>query len=140
MSDTAADEPEAAQRRFDRGMEALGQLDRRAGQSITEMLADISPELGRQIIGWGFGEIYCRPQLQPRERQLLTLGILTALGDCTPQLNTHIRICLNLGLTPEEIVEALLHSAVYCGIPKALNATLVAKEVFSERGLLPVTP
>ncbi len=39
---------------------------------------------------------------------------------------------------PEEVVEALLHSAVYCGFPKALNATFVAKKVFAERGLLPV--
>lgn len=43
-----------------------------------------------------------------------------------------------MGLTPQEIVEALTHSAVYCGIPKALNATFAAKEVFAERGLLPL--
>ncbi|SCE34010.1 4-carboxymuconolactone decarboxylase [Streptomyces sp. DvalAA-43] len=50
----------------------------------------------------------------------------------------HINTSLNVGLTPEEIVETVLHSAVYCGMPKALNATFVAKKVFAERGLLPV--
>ena len=56
-----------------------------------------------------------------------------------PQLEVHVNASLNVGLTPAEIVEALLHSAVYCGFPKALNATFTAKKVFAERGLLPVT-
>lgn len=63
--------------------------------------------------------------------------MLTALGGCEPQLDVHINAALNVGLGTEEIVEALLHSAVYCGIPKALNATFVAKKVFAERGQLP---
>ena len=54
-------------------------------------------------------------------------------------LNVHINAALNVGLAPDDIVEALLHSAVYCGMPKALYATFVAKKVFSERKLLPVT-
>lgn len=66
----------------------------------------------------------------------MTLGMLTALGGCEPQLEVHINAALNVGLTTDEIVEALLHAAVYCGMPKALNATFVAKKVFSERGLL----
>ncbi|WP_258027529.1 carboxymuconolactone decarboxylase family protein [Microbacterium sp. BH-3-3-3] len=45
---------------------------------------------------------------------------------------------LNVGLTPQQIVEAMLHAAVYCGFPRALNATFTAKKVFAERGLLPV--
>jgi 4-carboxymuconolactone decarboxylase len=65
--------------------------------------------------------------------------MLTALGGCEPQLEVHINAALNVGLSPAEIVEALLHSAVYCGMPRALNATFVAKKVFAERDLLPVT-
>jgi 4-carboxymuconolactone decarboxylase len=68
----------------------------------------------------------------------VTLGALTALGGCEPQLEVHINAALNVGLVPAQIVEALLHSAVYCGMPRALNATLVAKKVFAERNLLPV--
>lgn len=45
---------------------------------------------------------------------------------------------LNVGLTPQQIVEAVLHAAVYRGFPRALNATFTAKKVFAERGLLPV--
>ncbi len=64
--------------------------------------------------------------------------MLTALGGCEPQLEVHINAALNVGLSATEITEALLHAAVYCGMPRALNATFVARKVFDERGLLPV--
>ncbi|MDT7843998.1 carboxymuconolactone decarboxylase family protein [Streptomyces justiciae] len=124
--------------RFAQGMEVLRSVDGEVGQRVIDSLADISPEMGHQIVAWGFGEIYSRPELQPRDRQLVTLGMLTALGGCEPQLEVHISAALNVGLTPQQIVEALLHSAGYCGFPRALNATFVAKKVFDERGLLPV--
>ncbi|MFF9626008.1 carboxymuconolactone decarboxylase family protein [Streptomyces griseosporeus] len=124
--------------RFAQGLEVLQRVDGEAGQRVIDSLADISPELGHQIVAWGFGEIYDRPGLAPRDRQLVTLGMLTALGGCEPQLEVHVNAALNVGLTPEQIVEALLHSAGYCGFPRALNATFVAKKVFAERGLLPV--
>ncbi|MEW2219016.1 carboxymuconolactone decarboxylase family protein [Streptomyces sp. NPDC006990] len=135
MSTTAAT---TRQDRFEHGLEILTQVDGEGGQKVVDSLADISPELGHQVVAWAFGEIYDRPALPPRDRQLVTLGMLTALGGCEPQLEVHINAALNVGLTAEEIVEALLHSAVYCGMPKALNATFVAKKVFAERDLLPV--
>jgi 4-carboxymuconolactone decarboxylase len=125
-------------KRFQHGMKVLSAVDGEGGQRVIDSLADISPELGHQVVAWAFGEMYDRPGLPPRDRQLVTLGMLTALGGCEPQLDVHINAALNVGLTPEEIVEALLHSAVYCGMPKALNATFVAKKDFAERGFLPV--
>ncbi|MFD5540652.1 carboxymuconolactone decarboxylase family protein [Streptomyces sp. NPDC127079] len=113
--------------RFAQGLEVMGQVAGGAAPQVLDALADTSPELGHQVVAWGFGEIYSRPQLPPRDRQLVTLGILTALGGCEPQLEVHINFSLNAGLTPEEIVEALLHSAGYCGFPRARTATLVAK-------------
>ncbi|MEV8099238.1 carboxymuconolactone decarboxylase family protein [Kitasatospora sp. NPDC085879] len=124
--------------RFERGMEVLARIDGEAGERVVSALSDVSPELAHQIAAWGFGEIYSRPALLPRERQLVTLGMLTALGGCEPQLEVHVNAALNVGLTPEQIVEALLHAAAYCGFPKAINATFAAKRVFAERGLLPV--
>ena len=129
---------EIRQERFERGLEVLTAIDGESGQKVIDSLAEVSPELGHQIVAWAFGDIYARPALAPRERQLVTLGMLTALGGCEPQLDVHVNAALNVGLTPEEIVEALLHSAVYCGMPKALNATFVAKKVFADRDLLPV--
>ncbi|MEU6491368.1 carboxymuconolactone decarboxylase family protein [Streptomyces sp. NPDC046984] len=124
--------------RFAHGLEVLKRVDGRAGERVVDALADVSPELGHQIVAWAFGDVYDRPELAPRDRQLVTLGMLTALGGCEAQLDVHVNAALNVGLTPEQIVEALLHSAVYCGMPRALNATFAAKQVFAERGLLPL--
>jgi 4-carboxymuconolactone decarboxylase len=126
------------QARFDRGMALLNEVSGGQGQAVLDSLADVSPELAHQTVAWGFGEIYRRPQLVPRDRQLVTIGMLTALGGCEAQLRVHVNTSLNVGLTPAEIVEAMLQAAGYCGFPRALNATAVAKEVFAARGLLPV--
>jgi 4-carboxymuconolactone decarboxylase len=124
---------------FERGLKTLISINGDdAGQDFINDMADISPELGHQVVAWAFGDIYQRPGLTPRDRELLTLGMLTALGGCEPELEAHIMASLNVGLSPQEIVESFLHSAVYCGMPKAINATLVAKKVFMERHLLPV--
>lgn len=125
------------QQRFEHGNAVLDAIDGTAGANVIDALSDISPELGHQVVAWGFGEIYSRPGLEPRDRQLVTLGMLTALGGCELQLDVHINASLNVGLTPQEIIEAFLHAAVYCGFPRALNATFTAKKVFAERGLLP---
>ncbi|MEU9123603.1 carboxymuconolactone decarboxylase family protein [Streptomyces sp. NPDC048506] len=125
--------------RYGYGMKVLEQVDGEAGQRIVDSLADTSPELGHQVVAWAFGDMYSRPELPPRERQLVTLGVLTALGGCEIELEVHINAALNVGLTATEVTEALLHSAVYCGMPRSINATLVAKKVFAERGLLPLT-
>jgi 4-carboxymuconolactone decarboxylase len=139
VTDTSAI-AETRQDRFDRGMKVLTEIDREVGRTVIDSLADTSPELGHQIVAWAFGEIYRRPGLAPRDRQLVTLGILATLGGCEPQLEVHVNAALNVGLAPHEITEAFLHSAVYCGMPRALNATHTAKKVFTERDLLPVDP
>ncbi|TDD58729.1 carboxymuconolactone decarboxylase family protein [Kribbella antibiotica] len=121
---------------FEHGMTVLDAVDGEGGQRVIDALADVSPELGHQVVAWAFGQMYTRTELTPRDRQLVTLGILTALGGCEPQLDVHVNASLNVGLTREEITEALLHASVYCGMPRALNATLAAKKVFTERGLI----
>ena len=134
-----ADTTTQREQRFATGRQVLGAIDGEAGIAVIESLADIAPELGHQIVAWGFGDIYARPDLQPRDRQLVTLGMLTALGGCEPQLEVHIGASLNVGLQPQQIIEAFLHAAVYCGFPKALNAAAVARRVFTARGLMPLT-
>jgi len=129
--------PQTRRQRIEYGRSVLDAVDGEVGQRVVQSLEDISPFLGEQVM-IGFGEIYARRQLSPRDRQLVTLGMLTALGGCEPQLEVHINAALNVGLAPEEIVEALLHSSAYCGFPRALNATFVAKRVFAELGLLPL--
>jgi 4-carboxymuconolactone decarboxylase len=128
--------PQTRQERLDYGSSVFDAVNSGAGQRVVGALGDVSPALAEQVL-LGFGEIYARPELSPRDRQLVTLGMLTALGGCEPQLEVHVHTSLNVGLTPEEIVEALLHASAYCGFPRALNATFAAKRAFAERGLLP---
>ncbi|MGW4126241.1 carboxymuconolactone decarboxylase family protein [Nocardia sp. NPDC004711] len=127
------------EQRYAHGLDVLNRVDGEAGQRIVASLADTSPELGHQVVAWAFGDMYDRPELAPRDRQLVTLGVLAALGGCEIELDVHINAGLNVGLTPTEISEALLHTAVYAGMPRSINATLVAKKVFGERGMLPLT-
>ncbi len=125
------DSPENLVRRR-HGLDVLESIDGAAGTRVIESLAAISPGLAHHVAAFAFGDVYDRPGLDPRSRQLVTLGVLTALGGCEPQLRVHLRAALNVGLTRSEVVEALLHSAVYAGFPRALNATAVAESVFTE--------
>jgi glyoxylase-like metal-dependent hydrolase (beta-lactamase superfamily II) len=77
---TTADGSRAAG--FTRGMEVINAINGGSLTALADSLADISPELGYQIVSWAFGDIYSRPALPPRDRQLLTLAMLTALGGC----------------------------------------------------------
>ncbi len=130
---------EVEEARYTRGWQVLDAVDGEAGQRVVDALADIAPGLAHHVVAYGFGDVYARPGLSPAQRQLVTLGMLTALGGCEPQLEVHVNASLNVGLSAAEIVEAITHAAVYCGFPKALNAIFVAKRVFADRDLLPVT-
>lgn len=99
------------------GESVLSKIDGHQGEAVVDSLADINPALGHHVAAFVFGDIYDRPGLDARSRQLVTLGILTALGGCEPQLKVHIGAALNVGVSREEITEALLHAAAFCGFP-----------------------
>lgn len=126
--------------RYRRGEQLLHAINGDIGTQFVEALADVSPDLAHDIVAHGFGDVYSRPDLTPPQRQLVTLGMLTALGGCEPQLKVHVETSLNVGLSPEQVIGALSQASIYCGFPKALNAVFVAKQVFHERGLLPLAP
>jgi 4-carboxymuconolactone decarboxylase len=117
--------------RYARGWQKLKEVDDVAGERVVEALADISPDLGRYIVEFGFGDVYSRPGLTLREREIATIAALTALGNAAPQLKVHIAAGLNVGLTRTEITETILQMALYAGFPAALNGMFAAKEVFA---------
>ncbi|MDR3391028.1 MAG: carboxymuconolactone decarboxylase family protein [Sulfuriferula sp.] len=120
---------------YERGVSRLKEVDSVAGERVIASLADISPDFGRYIIEFGFGEIYSRPGLTLQQRELATIAALTALGNAQPQLKVHLAAALNVGLTRTEIVETMIQMAVYAGFPAALNGLFAAKEVFAEHGV-----
>ena len=119
--------------RYQRGWEKLMEIDGEGGEKVIESLQDIAPDLGRYIVEFAFGDIYSRDGLDLKQRQLVTLASLTTQGGCEPQLQVHMNAALNVGLSPQEITEAITHCIPYTGFPRVLNAIFVAKRVFQER-------
>jgi 4-carboxymuconolactone decarboxylase len=122
-----------SQDRYQRGWEKLKEVDGEAGERVIDSLKDIAPDFARYLIEFPFGDIYSRPGLDLKSREIAVVAALTALGNATPQLKVHIHGALNVGCSRQEIVEVVIQMAVYAGFPAALNGLFAAKEVFKER-------
>ncbi len=103
--------------RYDLGRNRLAEVDGSAGEEVVDSLGD----LGRYIVEFAFGDIYSRPGLSLRDRELMTVAMLAAMGAREPQLDVHLRGALNVGVTIEELREAMIHVAPYAGFPAAIN-------------------
>ena len=119
--------------RYERGWTKLKEIDGEAGKRVIESLKDIAPDLGRYTIEFPFGDVYSRPGLDLKSREIATVAALTALGNALPQLKVHIHGALNVGCTRKEIIEVIIQMAVYAGFPSAFNDMFAAKEVLKER-------
>jgi 4-carboxymuconolactone decarboxylase len=80
-----------------------------------------------------WGTVWSRPQLTKRERSLITIALLAALGH-DEEVAMHIRATANTGASAEEVREALLHVAVYAGVPAANRAFKIVKKTYAEMG------
>jgi 4-carboxymuconolactone decarboxylase len=127
------DPHETTQTRYDRGLQALRTIDGEAGENVIAALAGIAPDFAPLLVSYAFGDIYSRPGLDLRMRQVATVAALTAMGTAAPQLKVHIGAALNVGLTRDEIIEVIVQMSVYAGFPAALNGLFAAKEVFAAR-------
>jgi 4-carboxymuconolactone decarboxylase len=119
--------------RYVRGAAKLKEIDGHAGERVIESLADIAPEFARYVIEFPFGDIYSRPGLDLKSREIATIAALAAMGNARPQLEVHIAAALNVGCSRQEIVEVMMQMAVYAGFPAALNGISAAKDVFRHR-------
>jgi len=123
--------------RYLRGLEKLKEVDGKAGEAVVASLADIAPDFARLLIEFPFGDIYSRPGIDLKTREIAVVAALTAAGNARPQLKVHVHGALNVGWTEQEIVEVMMQMAVYAGFPAALNGLFAAKEVFDERRATP---
>lgn len=105
LGDAHVDRAEAAKTPFDAPFQAL----------ITES---------------AWGSVWARDTITPRERSMLTIALLAGLGN-DHELAMHLRATANTGATPEDVMEALLHVAIYAGVPRANHAIKIAKETFA---------
>jgi 4-carboxymuconolactone decarboxylase len=97
-----------------------------------ERTTDFTQEFQDLITRYAWGEIWTRPGLDRKTRSCLTITALVALGR-DEELTMHVRAALRNGLTPDEIKEVLLHTAIYCGVPAANSAFAAAQRVLDER-------
>lgn len=115
------------------GYRLLGEL---AGPATVEGtlagLDALAPGFPDWIVTSLFGGTYQREGLALRDRQIATLAALTAFGGVEPQLDDHVRNSLRIGMSPQEIVEVMVHLAPYVGVPKALAGLRVAAAAFAD--------
>jgi 4-carboxymuconolactone decarboxylase len=95
---------------------------------------DFSMEMQQHVTQYCWGDIWNRPGLDRRTRSFLNLAMITALNR-PHELKLHVRGAINNGLTRNEIKEVFLQSAIYCGVPAAIDAFRTAREVFKEMGI-----
>jgi 4-carboxymuconolactone decarboxylase len=119
--------------RFERGLAKLREIDGEQGDRVVAALQDIAPDFATYIVEFPFGDIYCRPGLDLKTREIATVAALTAIGTAPAQLRVHIHGALNVGCTHGEVIEVIMQMAVYAGFPAALNGLAAAKEVFENR-------
>jgi 4-carboxymuconolactone decarboxylase len=119
--------------RYDRGWAKLLELAGKDGERVVETVGELSPDLARLVVEFGYGDIYTRPGLDIRQRQLIAIAALTAIGGAEAQLEYHVRIGLNAGVEPSEIVETIVHCTPFVGFARVLNAARAVKRAFAAR-------
>ncbi len=119
-------------KRFDEGLAV-----RRAvlgAEYVDESIAgadDFNMAMQELVTEYCWGEIWTRPGLDRKTRSLINLAMLTALNR-PHEVKIHLRGALNNGVTKDEIKEVLLQTAIYCGVPAAIDSFRLAREVFAE--------
>ena len=121
--------------RFDRGMatrrSVLGDAHVDRAEAAT---SDFDAPFQTFITEGAWGSVWSRPDLSRRERSLITLALLAALGN-HDEVAMHVRATANTGATPQDVREAMLHVAVYAGVPRANHALRIIKATYAEMGV-----
>ena len=129
--DPRADDPRADDELVARGRAVQAQLWPQTASGPTGQFpaAKLAPDFYRYVAASAFGMLWARPGLAVRDRSLVTVAQLAALGR-TEELRAHLRGARNVGISEEELTEVLMQTAVYAGVPAANDALKVAAEVF----------
>ena len=118
---------------FDRGLkliQRLGGLERPAVLDLFESLNERA--FGEECIAFVYGNVYHRSGLSLPERQLATIGALTALGYASAQLRFHTTAALNVGCSRRQVIESIFQVSSFAGLPAVLNALLAVKDLVAE--------
>ncbi|PAB59488.1 carboxymuconolactone decarboxylase family protein [Anaeromicrobium sediminis] len=114
---------------YEKGIKILKEMTDNEGMEGIEHVKSIFPDFEDKIVAFGYGQIYSRPNLDLKMREVVTLTTLITQG-AFEQLNFHMKAALKVGLTREEILEIILQCAAYAGFPKACSALAIAGDIF----------
>jgi len=119
---------------YETGMTIREQLWKDGARDRLQMYQEVDPGFADLTVEIPFGLVWSRPGLDKRTRALCALGMLTVLNR-PAQIRAYVDGCLNLGVPKREIIEVMTQAIVYGGMPVAIEAIKVAREVFKERGV-----
>ncbi|WP_067474413.1 carboxymuconolactone decarboxylase family protein [Actinomadura hibisca] len=119
--------------RYRRGLETMRQVNEADGERMREELAKVAPDLERYLLEFVFGDVYSRPRLPMRERQLVRLAALAALGVEYEPMKANVDSALNTGVEQADIIEVFVQCLPYIGFPRVLAAVQQTKRVLDER-------
>lgn len=118
--------------RYQNGIKKFQEIKGEGADKSIERLKSLNPDLEKLVMEFAFNDIYRRPALDLKSREIATIAALITLGNSPQQLKVHIQAAVNLGVKREEIVEVILQMSVYAGFPAAINAMQTAYEAFDE--------
>jgi 4-carboxymuconolactone decarboxylase len=118
--------------RYDKGLSKLREIHGHYGPAVLDRLNEVAPDLKNWVIEFAFGDVYSRPQLDLKSRQIATLAALVCLHHGGAELKAHVRGALQTGCTRQEVVEVVMQMAVYAGFPAAIGAMAGVREAFAE--------
>ena len=120
------------QKRFEEGMAVRRAVlgDEYVDRSIADT-DELTRPLQELVAEYCWGAVWTRPGLPRKTRSLINLALLTALNR-PHEMRIHLRGALRNGCTKEEIMEVLLQTAIYCGVPAAIDSVRIARDVFAE--------
>lgn len=119
--------------RFERGLTRLDEITQGQGRRVLDSISRTSPDLARYVVEYPYGDVACRPGLTDQQRQLAIISALAAMGFAQPELRVHMHGALNVGVSEQEIIEAMILISVYAGFPASLHGLRAAEAVFAER-------
>jgi 4-carboxymuconolactone decarboxylase len=124
---------EESTERYEIGFKKMSEIDPEGAEKIAQILQAFSPDMGKYVVEYPYGDVFPRTILTDREKEIAIVAALTAMGNARPQLKYHLNAALNLEISEEKLKEIMILMSVYSGFPTALNGTFALKEVLDER-------
>lgn len=120
--------------RYRRGVDVVQHLSPGSLEKFlkTSRIAEVAPDFARMVVEFAFGDLYSREVLSLRDREIAAIASLASHGHASRQLRTHVEAAQRLGLSRAEIVEILMQTAIYGGLPAALNALADCHDLLTE--------